>query len=72
MTCRMAKKPIPRPAPTVKLQVQRPSGASLIFRIVNRRGDLDVSSRVAEVNPTPARILPFRCGKSGKIPKSRA
>jgi hypothetical protein len=63
MTCRMAKKPIPWPTPTVKLQVLQPSGASLIFRIVNPIAALDVSSRVAKLNPKPARILAFRCGR---------
>jgi len=71
MTCHMAKKPTPWPAPTVKLQLLRSSGASLIFRIVNRRAALDASSRVTAPNPTPARILPFRC-KKDKISKSRA
>ena len=71
MTCHMTKKPIPWPAPAVKLQVLRPSGARLIFRIVNRRAAFDVSSQVTERNPTPARVLPFRCEKREKIPKSR-
>jgi len=71
MTCRMAKKPLPWPAPTVKLQVLRPSGARLIFRIVSRVAALDASNRVAASNPTPVRILPFRYKKGEKIPKSR-
>ena len=72
MTCRMAKKPIPWPAPIVKLQVLRRSGARLIIGIVNRGAAFDVSSQATERNPTPARILPFRCGKSRKLPKSRS
>jgi hypothetical protein len=71
MTCRMAKKPIPWPARAVKVQLLRSSGASLTFRIVNRGSALDVPSQVTERNPTPARILPFRSGKRGKIPKFR-
>jgi hypothetical protein len=71
MTCPMAKKPTPWPAAGVKLQLLRSSGASLTFRIVNRRAAFDVSSPATELNPKPARILPFRCGKRGKIPKSR-
>jgi len=55
----MAEKHIPTPAPIVKIQLLRDTGASLTFRVVTRRAALDASSKLAELNPTSARILPF-------------
>ena len=49
MTCRMAKKPIPWPAPTVRISILQSSGSSLTCRIANRGAALDVSSPVTDV-----------------------
>src|SRR5260370_38640599 len=64
-----AKKPTPFPTPAVEQEPLSRSSLRLIFVIAGRRFAFEFFSKVTELYPTPARILPFNIHKGKQPPK---